>query len=79
MFGPHQPVILHLLDVPMAAKSLNGVSMEVTDCAFPLVKGVVCTADPKVAFKDVNVAIFVGSFPRKPGMERKDLLGVRLF
>ena len=74
MFGPNQPVILHLLEIAPALNALNGVVMELEDGAYPLLQGVVATADVAVAFKDVDVAILVGAFPRKQGMERKDLL-----
>jgi len=76
MLGPDQPVILQLLELPMdkAQSALKGVMMEVEDCAFPLLAGMNGTADPKVAFKDANVALLVGAKPRGPGMERKDLL-----
>ena len=76
MFGPNQPVILHLLEVPVEAvqKALVGVAMELDDCAFPLLQDIVCTGDPLVGFKDVNWALLVGSKPRGPGMERADLL-----
>src|SRR5678815_2336557 len=76
MFGPSQPVILHLIEIEPALKALNGVVMELDDCAFPLLKGVVPTADLNEGFKDVNWALLVGSIPRKAGMERKDLLGI---
>ena len=78
MFGPTQPVILHLIEVPdeKALKALNGVAMELDDCAFPLLKGIVQTADLNEGFKGVNWAILVGAVPRKQGMERKDLLGI---
>lgn len=76
MFGPHQPVILHLIDTCRSAEILKGVAMELEDCAFPLLKGVVQTCDPKVGFKDVNWALLIGSMPRKEGMERKDLLNI---
>src|SRR4026208_1236172 len=76
MFGPNQPVILHLIEIEPALKALNGVVMELDDCAFPLLKGVVPTADLNEGFKDVNLALLVGSVPRKAGMERKDLLGI---
>ena len=76
MFGPNQPVILHLIEIEPALKALNGVVMELDDCAFPLLKGVVPTADLSEGFKDVNWALLVGSVPRKAGMERKDLLGI---
>lgn len=74
MLGPDQPVVLHLLEITPAMKALNGVVMELTDCAFPLLKGVVATDDASVAFKDVDCALLVGARPRGPGMERKDLL-----
>jgi malate dehydrogenase len=76
MLGKDQPVILQLLEIPdeKAQKALKGVMMELDDCAFPLLQGMVPTADPKVAFKDVHVALLVGARPRGPGMERKDLL-----
>ena len=76
MLGPDQPVILQLLELPMdkAQAALKGVMMELEDCAFPLVAGMTGTADPKVAFKEANVALLVGAKPRGPGMERKDLL-----
>ncbi len=76
MLGPDQPVILQLLEIPeeKAQKALAGVIMELEDCAFPLLQGVVATGDPKVAFKDADVALLVGARPRGPGMERKDLL-----
>jgi len=72
--GPDQPVILHLLDIEPAAQALEGVRMELVDAALPLLSGVVTTTDPEVAFKDVDVAILVGGFPRKEGMERKDVM-----
>lgn len=74
MLGPHQPVIINLLDIPKAMEALNGVIMEIEDCAFPLVHGVFTMTDPKEAFKDVQVVLMLGAFPRGPGMERKDLL-----
>ncbi len=74
MLGPDQPVILHLLEITPALGALNGVVMELNDCAFPLLKGVVTTDDANVAFKDVSYALLVGAMPRKDGMERKDLL-----
>ena len=72
--GPDQPVILHLLDIEPAAGALEGVRMELVDAALPLLSGVVATTDPEVAFKGVDVAILVGGFPRKAGMERKDVM-----
>lgn len=74
MLGPDQPVILQLLDITPALPAVNGVVMELEDCAFPLLGGVVVTDDPKVAFRDVNIALLVGARPRSKGMERKDLL-----
>ena len=76
MFGPEQPVILHLLEVPVekALKALEGVAMELEDCAFPLLKGLVLTSDPRVGFADANWSLLVGAKPRGPGMERADLL-----
>lgn len=76
MLGKDQPVILQLLELPMdkAQAALRGVIMELEDCAFPLLAGVVGTADPMVAFKDADIALLVGAMPRGPGMERKDLL-----
>jgi malate dehydrogenase len=76
MFGPDQPVILHLIEIPQALDALRGVVMELDDCAFPLLKGTVATSDLNEGFKDVNWALLVGSVPRKAGMERKDLLGI---
>jgi malate dehydrogenase len=74
MLGQDQPVILQLLDMTPAMEALNGVKMELDDCAFPLLSGVICTDDPEVAFKDCDYALLVGARPRGPGMERKDLL-----
>jgi malate dehydrogenase len=76
MLGADQPVILQMLEIPdeKAQKALKGVMMELDDCAFPLLHGMVAASDPMVAFKDVNVALLVGARPRGPGMERKDLL-----
>jgi len=76
MLGRDQPVILQLLELPLdkAQAALKGVMMELEDCAFPLLAGMVGSADPKVAFKDVDIALLVGARPRGPGMERKDLL-----
>ncbi|MDR1662271.1 MAG: malate dehydrogenase, partial [Azoarcus sp.] len=74
MLGKDQPVILQLLDLPQAQKAVQGVIMELDDCAFPLLADVVATDDPNVAFKDAKVALLVGARPRGPGMERKDLL-----
>ncbi len=74
MLGNDQPVILQLLDITPALGALEGVKMELDDCAFPLLAGVVCTDDPMVGFKDSDYALLVGARPRGPGMERKDLL-----
>ena len=74
MLGADQPVILHLLEITPALGALEGVIMELNDCAFPLLAGTVATDDPNVAFKDVDFALLVGAMPRKDGMERKDLL-----
>ncbi|MCB9915411.1 MAG: malate dehydrogenase [Planctomycetes bacterium] len=76
MFGPDQPVILQMIEIPMekAMKALEGVAMELDDCAFPLLHDMVLTSDPNVGFKDVNWALLVGSKPRGPGMERGDLI-----
>jgi len=76
VFGADQPVELRLLEIEPALPKCHGVVMELEDCAFPLVHGVVATADPAVAFKDANWCLLVGSVPRKAGMERKDLLGI---
>lgn len=76
MFGPDQPLALHLIEIPNALDALNGVVMELHDCAFPLLESVVPTADLDEGFRDVNWALLVGSIPRKAGMERKDLLGI---
>src|SRR5438094_8435847 len=76
MFGPNQPVILHLIEIEPALPALNGVVMELDDCAFPSLKGVVATSDLDEGFRGVNWALLVGSVPRKQGMERKDLLGI---
>ena len=76
MFGPKQPVALNLIEIPPAVDALSGVVMELDDCAFPLLKGVVATTDLNEGFKDVNWALLVGSVPRKAGMERADLLGI---
>ncbi|NOS70089.1 MAG: malate dehydrogenase [Verrucomicrobia bacterium] len=78
MFGPNQPVILHLIEIPdeKAMSALQGVVMELDDCAFPLLKGTVATSSLDEGFKGVNWALLVGAVPRKQGMERKDLLGI---
>ena len=74
MLGADQPIILQLLEIPPAMEALSGVVMELEDCAFPLVKEIVATDDPNVAFAGSEIALLVGSRPRGPGMERKDLL-----
>ncbi len=74
MLGDDQPVILQLLDITPALDALQGVKMELDDCAFPLLADVICTDDPNVGFKDADYALLVGARPRGPGMERKDLL-----
>ena len=76
IFGPEQPVQLNLIEIPPALDALKGVVMELDDCAFPLLKNVVATADLAEGFRDVNWALLVGSVPRKAGMERGDLLGI---
>jgi malate dehydrogenase len=76
MFGPEQPVALALIEIPNALGALDGVVMELNDCAFPLLKSITPTADLDEGFRDVNWALLVGSVPRKAGMERKDLLGI---
>jgi malate dehydrogenase len=74
LFGPDQPIILQLLEITPALGALNGVAMELDDCAFETLHGVVCTDKAEVAFKDINYGLLVGARPRGPGMERKDLL-----
>ncbi len=76
MFGPEQPIHLSLIEIPPALGALEGVVMELHDCAFPLLKGINPTADLDEGFRDVNWALLVGSIPRKAGMERGDLLGI---
>jgi malate dehydrogenase len=76
IFGPQTKVILQLLEIAPALPSLDGVAMELDDCGFPTLHDIICTDDPARAFRDVNFALLVGSFPRKQGMERKDLLGI---
>jgi malate dehydrogenase len=76
VFGPNQKIILHLLEIPQAMQVLEGVAMELDDCAFPLLEGIVITDDVNRAFDGCNWALLVGSFPRKAGMERKELLGI---
>jgi malate dehydrogenase len=76
LLGPDQPIVLHLLEIPQAMGSLQGVVMELQDCANPLLHRIEITDDPRVAFKNVDYAFLVGARPRGPGMERKDLLQV---
>jgi malate dehydrogenase len=76
IFGPDRKVILQLLEIPQAMPALEGVVMELDDCSFPALADVVATDDPNRAFKDCNWVLLVGSFPRKAGMERKELLGI---
>src|SRR6202023_1164535 len=76
VFGRDQKIILQLLEIPQALPSLEGVAMELADCSFPTLQEIITTDDPNRAFKDCNWALLVGSFPRKQGMERKDLLGI---
>ncbi len=76
MFGPAVPVMLHLIEIEPALPALEGVVMELEDCAFPLLKGVIATANLAEGFRDVNWALLVGAAPRKAGMERRDLLAV---
>lgn len=76
MFGPDTPVILNLIEIPQGEGALKGVVMELEDCAFPLLKGIVPTTDLNEGFRGVNWALLIGSVPRKEGMERKDLLGI---
>lgn len=78
VFGPNQPINLRLLDIPIMMKVLDGVVMELEDLALPLLREVVPTADPSVAFKNVAAAFLVGAMPRKEGMERKDLLAANV-
>lgn len=74
MLGPDQPVILQMLEIPPAMDALQGVVMELEDCAFPLLAGMVTTTDPREAFADADIALLVGAMPRKEGMQRSDLL-----
>src|SRR6476619_5509231 len=76
MFGREHPIALSLIEIPNALGALDGVIMELHDCAFPLLKSITPTADLDEGFRDVNWALLVGSVPRKAGMERKDLLGI---
>ena len=76
VFGPHVKIQLRLLDIPSAEKALQGVNMELQDGAYPLLEDVRCGSDPEEMFKDCNVVVFIGGFPRKKGMERKELLSI---
>ena len=76
MFGADQPVILHLLELERSLPMLHGIAMELDDCAFPLLKNIICTSQLNESMKDINWAILLGSMPRKEGMERADLLKV---
>src|SRR5713101_5732034 len=76
MYGADEPITLHLIEIPAALGALDGVVMELHDCAFPLLESIVPTADLDEGFRDINWALLVGSVPRKAGMERKDLLGI---
>ena len=76
MFGPDQPIVLRMLEIEPAMKSLEGVAMELDDCAFPMLAGMELTSKPEEAFEGANWALLVGSVPRKQGMERSDLLSV---
>ena len=76
MFGPEQPVSLNLIEIPPVMDALNGVAMELDDCAFPLLKDIVPTSNLDEGFRNVNWCLLVGSVPRKAGMERRDLLGI---
>jgi malate dehydrogenase len=76
VFGPNQKIILQLLEIPQALPALEGVAMELDDCSLPTLQEVICTDDPNKAFAGCNWALLVGSFPRKQGMERKELLGI---
>ncbi len=78
VFGPAQPVILHLLDIPPMKGVLDGVVMEINDCAYPLLLDTVATVDEAEAFRNIDAAFLVGSMPRREGMERKDLLAANV-
>lgn len=78
VFGPNQPLILSLLDITPMMGVLNGVVMELNDCAMPLIQDIVATDDAEVAFKDIDAAFLVGAMPRREGMERKDLLAANV-
>src|SRR2546427_11108074 len=77
VFGPEQAVVLHLIEIEPALSALRGVIMELDDCAFPLLEGMVPTANLAEGFRGVNCALLVGSVPRQPGMEREALPGIR--
>src|SRR5438477_8936016 len=76
VFGPNKKIVLQLLEIAPAMAALEGVAMELDDCSFATLQDIIVTADPNKAFKDCNWVLLVGSFPRKQGMERKDLLGI---
>src|SRR4030088_354836 len=76
IFGPQTKIILHLLEIAPALPNPAGVAMELDACGYSTLQDIICTDDPARAFRDVNYALLVGSFPRKQGMERKDLLGI---
>jgi len=78
VFGHDQPIILNLLDIPQMEGVLKGVKMEIDDCAFPIIQEVNIGSDCNEMFKDIDIGIFLGGFPRKPGMERKDLIGINV-
>ena len=75
VFGPNKKVVLNLLEITPVLPALEGVRMELDDCAYPLVDSILCTDKPDEAFKDIDYAVLVGGFPRKKGMDRADLLG----
>lgn len=74
LLGPNTPIDLVLLDIPVAEKALEGVAMEIRDCAFPIINSITCTVDYAVGFRGVDIALLIGARPRGPGMERKDLM-----
>ena len=78
VFGKNQPIILHLLDIPVMMTALSGVKLELEDCSLPLLQGVITTDQEEIAFKDIDVAVLAGSMPRREGMERKDLLAANV-
>ena len=78
VFGHDQPLILHLLDIPQMEGVIKGVKMELEDCAYPLLKEIKTGTDCNEMFKDIDVGVFIGGFPRKQGMERKDLIGINV-